>query len=414
MALVLSDLTNVLQKIIMPYVRDNFPKQTILLDQLKRNKGVTQMNDSFYASLRTGRHGGVGILANDANKMVTGKASFGQAKVVVKTLYGNFDISKLSIDATKTAKSAVANQLTFQAESLASDFSRSVNRQYFMDGSGIVAQVSSSASATSVVGTITTTTADDGHALDRYGSINGDIDPVAKYIHAGMILGVGTAAAAKGTVSSVGTGGTINFTGTTASVAADSIGVVDASLEGFGTAEIEGIGAAISSSTGTSLYATVARSTYGWTPQFGSTAEALTLSKMEDKYLAAKEYGQSGDRYAIFVNKTLYKKYGDILTTMRRTVNEADLLGGWTGLEFAVGAGRVGVFLDYDVPDGEVDIVNLDTWTICQVSDLDWLEETSGLLRRADYITYQATMVWFTNLLCLCPAANGRLTQKSD
>jgi len=414
MALVLSDLTNVLQKIIMPYVRDNFPKQTILLDQLKRNKGVTQMNDSFYASLRTGRHGGVGILANDANKMVTGKASFGQAKVVVKTLYGNFDISKLSIDATKTAKSAVANQLTFQAESLASDFSRSVNRQYFMDGSGIVAQVSSSASATSVVGTITTTTADDGHALDRYGSINGDIDPVAKYIHAGMILGVGTAAAAKGTVSSVGTGGTINFTGTTASVAADSIGVVDASLEGFGTAEIEGIGAAISSSTGTSTYATVARSTYGWTPQFGSTAEALTLSKMEDKYLAAKEYGQSGDRYAIFVNKTLYKKYGDILTAMRRTVNEADLLGGWTGLEFAVGAGRVGVFLDYDVPDGEVDIVNLDTWTICQVSDLDWLEETSGLLRRADYITYQATMVWFTNLLCLCPAANGRLTQKTD
>ena len=51
-----------------------------------------------------------------------------------------------------------------------------------------------------------------------------------------------------------------------------------------------------------------------------------------------------GDRYAIFVNKTLYKKYGDILTSLRRTVNETDLLGGWTGLEFAAGAGRVGVF----------------------------------------------------------------------
>ncbi len=421
MAIVLSDVSNALQKVIMPYIRDNFPKQTILLDQLKRNKGVTFMNDKFYATMRTSRHGGVGVLANDANKLVSGKASVGQAYVAVKTLYGNFDISKLAIDATKTAKGAVENQLTFQAESLASDFARSVNRQYFMDGSGIIAQVSASAANTAITGTICTTTCDDGAALDRYGSINGDLNPVAKYIQPRMILGIGTAAAAKATVSSIspiadGPGGTINLTGATASAAADAIGIMDASLEGFGTAEIEGVGAALSSSTGATTYANVARSTYGWTPQFGSTAEALTLSAMEDKYLAAREYGQMGDRYAIFVNKSLYKKYGDILTAMRRTVAETDLLGGWTGLEFAAGAGRVGVFLDYDVPDGEVDILNLDTWTICQVSDLDWLEspKEEAMIRRADYITYQATMVWFTNLLCLCPAANGRLTQKTD
>ena len=122
------------------------------------------------------------------------------------------------------------------------------------------------------------------------------------------------------------------------------------------------------------------------------------------------------DKFAILVNKTLYKKYGDILTSMRRTVNEADLLGGWSGLEFAAGAGRVGVFLDYDVPDGEVLILDLDSWTLCQVSDLDWLEDPNGggLLRLQNTITFQATMVWFANVMCLAPAANARETRKSD
>jgi hypothetical protein len=205
-------------------------------------------------------------------------------------------------------------------------------------------------------------------------------------------------------------------TGAPAIVANDTIYRVDGSGEGAGTAEIQGMRAALSSSTGASTYANVARSTYGWTPQIGTVSEALTLSEMEDKYIAAREYAMAGDRYAIFVNKTLYKKYGDILTTLRRTVNETELLGGWSGLEFQIGMGKVGVFLDYEVPDGEVLIINLDSWTVCEVSPMSWLEGPDGkpMIRRRDSITYQATMVWFTNLLCRAPGANGRLTQKTD
>ena len=122
------------------------------------------------------------------------------------------------------------------------------------------------------------------------------------------------------------------------------------------------------------------------------------------------------DQYAIFVNVTLYQKYGDLLTAMRRSVNTAELLGGWTGLEFAAGAGRVGVFLDYDVPDGEVIILDMDTWTMCQVSDLDWLEEPNAgaLIRLNNTIKYQATIAWFANVMCLAPAANAKETRKTD
>jgi len=413
MAVLLSNVTNTLQKVIMPFIQDNFNKQTILLDQVKKNKGVTFMNNYFYAPIRTSRHGGITNLADDGNTLVSGSSSTGQASVAVKILTGTFDISKLTMDATKTDKGAVANALTFQASTLASDFAKDVNRQYFSDGVGVLAQVSGSVGAGTMSLVYPDSNLDDGRSIDWYGTINNDI-AAAEYIQPGMVLGIGTAGADLGTVSSV-SGNTVVMTGSPAIVANDSVYRVDGNGEGAGTSEIQGVRAALSSSTGTSTYAGVARSTSGWTPQLGTTAGALTLSEMESVYLAAKKHAQMGDRYAIFVNKSLYKKYGDLLTSMRRTVNETDLLGGWTGLEFAAGAGKVGVFLDYDTPDGEVLIINLDTFTVTQVSDMGWMEDPSGsLVRRRDAITYQATMVWFTNLLCLAPGANGRLTQKTD
>jgi len=414
MSILISNVTNTLEKVIQPFIQDNFNKTTPLLDQIKRNDNVEFFNNSFYAPIRTSRHGGIVNLANDGNSLVSGSSATGQASVSVKILTGTFDISKLVLDATKTRPGAVENQLTFQARTLNNDFAKDVNRQYYSDGVGVLAQVAGSVGAGTLSVMLPNSSLDDGRSLDNYGTVNGDINP-AKYLQPGMILGIGTAAADLGTIASVSSN-TVVVTGAPAIVANDSVYRVDGSGEGAGTAEIQGLRAALSSSNGTSEYAGVARSTYGWTPQLGTIAEALTLSAMEDSYISAREFAMAGDRYAIFVNKTLYKKYGDILTALRRTVNQTDLLGGWTGLEFQVGMGKVGVFLDYEMPDGEVMIVNLDSWTVCEVSPMNWVEGPDGkpMVRRRDAITYQATMVWFTNLLCRAPAANGRLTQKTD
>jgi hypothetical protein len=414
--LLLTNVSNALNKIILPYIQDNFNKQTILLDQLKRNTGVTFMNDYFYAPIRTSRHGGVTNLANDGNVLVSGKASLGQAYVGVKIITGTFDISKLTLDATRTSKGAVENQLTFQASTLASDFAKAVNRQYYSDGIGAICEVVGTAATSITVKLVAAATGgtNDTRIQDANGSCNNDIGG-ADYIQPGQILGVGSAAGS-GTITVTSVSGTTVVVDDGDKTSAGGVlYIVDGSGGGAGTSEIQGMKAALSSSTGTSLYANVARSTFGWTPQISTTAGALTISAIEQQYLAAKKYAQMGDQYAIFVNTTLYKKYGDLLTAMRRVVNETELLGGWTGLEFAAGAGKVGVFLDYDVPDGEVFIVNLDSWTICQVSDLGWLEDVreGALFRRPDYITYQATMAWFTNLICRAPAANGHLTQRT-
>lgn len=415
--MLLSDFTAVLNEIVLPYVQDNFPKDKILVDQMKRNAGVSFINDEFIAPVRSARHGGIASMGNDGNNLNTtgAGASFTRGTVSVKRHSGAFRISKLAMDASQ-GKGAIKTALQAQIESLTDDFGRHINRMLYSDGVGVVAQVRAtggSVSGTECALEYPASTLDDGRSIDWYGTINGDISPM-KYVTANQLVGIGTGAAAVGTVSAV-TGTTLQFTGTLTTAANDSVYVLDGSGGGAGTAEIQGLRAALSSTTGTSTYAGLARTVVGWTPAFGSVSEALTLSRMEGSYLSAREYGRAGDTYVILVNKSLFRKYGDVLTAMRRSVNTADLLGGFKGLEFAAGDGNVGVFLDYDVPDGEILIVNLDTWRICQVQDLDWVAGSGGepLLRVANSITYEAAVVWFANAFCLAPAANGRETRKT-
>jgi len=78
--LILSGYASALKEILLPYIRDNFPKKTILLDQMKRNAGVNVINDEFIAPIYTNRHGGVANLADDNNNII----SIGKLKIDTK------------------------------------------------------------------------------------------------------------------------------------------------------------------------------------------------------------------------------------------------------------------------------------------------------------------------------------------
>lgn len=407
----ISNFSSALKEVLLPYIQDNWNTQTPMVDQIKADSGVEFINDNFYAAVRTSRHGGIVALNSDTSKLRSGQANTGQATVASKNLTGTFDISLKAMQASANKQGAVMSDLAFQAESLTKDFAKDINRQYYSDGYGVIAQVGGSVGAGTIGLTAIDSNLDDGRSIDWYGSVNGDIAE-GKYLQPGMAIGIGTAAADVGTVTSV-SGTTVVVTGSPAIVANDAIYKVDGD-DALG-GEIEGVRRALSSTTGTATYAGLARSTHGWTPQLGTTAGALTLTEMEQKYLAAQEYAMKGDKYMILTNVTLYRKYGDMLTSLRRSVNTLDLVGGWKGLDFAAGGGNVGVVSDFEVPDGEVVIINFDTWKLCQITDMGWVEEpgVGSLVRRRDYLTYQATMSWFANLICLAPGANARLTQKT-
>ena len=400
MAIGISDVSSALKKVLLPYIRDNFPKQTILLDQVKRNSGTTFMNDNFYVPLRTSRNAGVVNLSSDTAKLRNGAATIGQASTPVRTATGTFEISKLAIAATQNSKGSVEPMLRFQADSLMTDFSRSVNRQFMGDGSGIVAYV----------GTALGTAAGTAIPVRSVNPTNGDIHAV-KYIAPGAVIEIGTAI---GTVSSVvdgGSVGTVNVTSSITPGTADlSINFVDGDLSD--AAEFNGLDLFIG--TGGTLQALDRATTPQWEGQLGTVAGGtLTMKAMTSKHLQASEFAMSGDRYAVFANQTPYGAYGDLLVAYRRDVNTRELIGGWTGLEFAVGQKPVGVFLDYDTPEGRMMGVNLDALTVGEVEPMNWETDPSSdqpLLRRVDYLTYQAVMHYFAQFIALGPASSWKLT----
>ena len=410
----LSDFSAALKEVIQPYIADNVPKQAKFLQVLKRNDNVQFFNDAFYAPVRTNRHGGVVNLATSNAKLRTGSTATSNGTVGPKFLTATFDIYDVVMKASQNNRGAVESAMSFQMKTLKSDFSKNINRQYFSDCIGIVGQVSGSVGAGTLTVKYPDSSLDDGRSTEWYGTVNGDIKPT-KYLFTGQAIGIGTAGADAGTITTVtyvsGSLGTVVMTGAPAIVAEDSLYLLDGDETGAGTSEIQGFRLAISS--GTADYAGIARSNDIWAPQILGTAgnAALTVAYMETVYMNAVEYAQEGDKYAWFMNKSLYSKYGDLMTAMRRTVNKTELVSGWSGLAFEAGQGEVGVYLDFDCPDGEAILVNLDTWTVCQVEDMGFVGEDT--LRRSDYITFQKVWSWYTNLLCTCPAANGRMVRRT-
>lgn len=418
-AFAMGDYDSAFQKVIQPFIQDNVPKEAKLMQVIKTNDSVQQFNNNFYFPVRSNRHGGVVNLANDKAKLRTGSAPTTQGTVGQKLMTATFDISDVVKKASQGDKLAVESALDFQMRTIKNDFVKTVNRQYFSDGVGVLAQVANTSGSVGS-GTLAViypdTNLDDtrGDISGWHGPINYDIRPT-KYFTAGQAVGIGTAAADVGTITSVSGGsaqGTLVVTGAPAINNSDAVYLVDGDESAAGTSEIQGVRAALSVGTATT-YAGISTSLDVWAPQYMGTASnaALSINDMDTVFMSAYEYAQEGDRYAWFMNKSLYTKYGELLTALRRTVNQTELVSGWTGLKYEAGMGDVGVYLSYDCPDGEAILLNLDTWTVCQVAPMGFVED--NFLRRSDYITFQKVFSWYTNLACRCPAANGRMLRRT-
>lgn len=415
----IGNYTAAFKQVIQPYIQDNVPSQTKLLKVLKKNDSVQTFNNNFYFAVRSTRHGGVVNLSSPTAKLRTGYAQTTQGTISPKYVTATFDLSDVVMKASEGDKLAVESAMDFQMRTLTTDFSKSLNRQYWSDGVGVVAQVANTSGSVGA-GTLAVIYPDSnlddtrGDISGYYGAINYDIKPT-KWLAPGMAIGIGTAAADVGTITSISGGtaqGTLVVTGAPAINNSDAVYIVDGDESAAGTSDIQGIRSALSVGTATT-YAGISTSNDIWAPQYMGTAgnAALSIADMDTIYTAAYEYAQEGDRYAWFMNKSLYTKYGELLTALRRTVNKVELTSGWSGLSFEAGMGEVGVYLDYDCPDGEAVLLNLDSWTVCQVADMAFVQD--NLLRRSDYITFQKVFSWYTNLACRCPAANGRMVRRT-
>lgn len=392
----ISDISNVLQKVIAPKIQEVLPEDIIFYDMLKRNSGVQKLaNNTFYLTVRSGRHSGIAAVSEGA-KLASGKPKYDQYTVSSKYVFGTFELTDQVLEAAKDSKGALVNYMTEQTRALRIDFARELNRMFWGYGGEGVALV---AAGDATTGTTLT--------LAPMLSVNSDI-AATKYLAAGMKIECN---GDTDTIVSVDSATQVTLTTGFTRVAGETIKKTDG--DGTVVDEPMGMDGIVSNST-EALVPTFQGQTRASTPfanisYYDATSEALGLNKMELAYIAAKEYGNP--RF-VFMNKTLWKKYGNLLEGYKRTADLKEILsGGWKGLDFM--GGNAAVVLDYDVPDGKVFFIDPDSVTIGEMTPLSWIDRGDGVLRRIDYASWQGVLRWYGNLIGKNVQANAKLTTKT-
>lgn len=390
MALTISNIGAVLKKVIIPTIQNQLPKENVFFDKVKRNSGVTVMNNQIYIPARVGRHSGIYSVA-EGTEPYAGKAKYAQPYTDCKYTFGTLELTDQAIEAAQKGDvKAIASILSVEIEALKDDIKFDLNRQFHGAGTGKLCQSNGT-------GVSATTLIVDGNPNGGDGT---------EYLAEGMYIQVGTGAAVQ--IASIDSATQVTLA--TAYTWADDKTITKAS-----DAEMMGLAGIIDDGDNVASIQNIVRASYPWAnAHVEDTSATLTEAYMIDLYLNTRRYGGTK---VIFMGKTLYSYYGQLLTSLKKTADLKEVLaGGWKGLEFMDG---VGVMLDFDTWSGYVQFVDFDALTIGEMTEpFKWLEADAhgGILKRSasNRTVWEGTLKYYANLVAKKFKSMGRLSGKTS
>lgn len=402
--ILLSDLGDLLKKVIQPIIQDQLFRETILLNKLQKNKGITMNNGTFYITAKTAEHSGV-YNVPEGGSINDGKFSTAQMNAKSKYAYGRHTFTDQAIEALDGNPDALVNILTEASDELKNSMARDMQRQFYSFGQGVLATVNGAVTGT----TITV----NGPAQKKLGT---------QFIYPGQKLQIGTKAQIEwGTADAVTV---VDVPTETTFTVSASVTVADADLIVKDQAydltnsvytDMNGIMGLIdnNSSPVWSTLQGLSRSTKGFlnAPVYKpGSDEVLTISRMEEYYLKARKFGNPD---IVLSNSDLYAKYSSLLEASKRQVNTMDLSGGFTALEFAAGSKAIGVALDYDCDPTNMHILDTQSLSIGEMAPLSFLDTDGQIIRNigGNSANFSAIMKFYGELIVLRPKANARLTR---
>ena len=400
MALTISNISAVLKKVIIPVIQEQLPKESVLFDKIKKNSGVTIANNTIYIPVRSGKHSGIYNVA-EGNEPYSGKAKYEQPYEAIKYVFGTLELTDQSIEAAQKGDvKAIASILQVEISALKDDIRLDTNRQMHGDGYGVLCY----ANGTGVAATTTLTVGSNPNGGDA-----------TEYLAEGMYIHIGTNTAVA--ITSIDTSTTVTVA---AGISWDDH---DTIIKGTGTThtgttgsavEIMGLAGIIDDGDNRAIIHNITRSGATWAcAQTEDTSATLTEAYMIDLYLQCRRYGKTD---AILTGATLFSKFGQLLTSYKKTADMKEVLaGGWRGLEFMDG---VGVIPDFDTWSGYMQFINFDSLTIAEMSQpWQWLEADAhgGILKRNATVrtNWEGTLKYYYNLVGKKFKSLGRLSGKT-
>ncbi|MEM5875564.1 MAG: phage major capsid protein [Candidatus Aenigmatarchaeota archaeon] len=394
--IVISALSDVLEKVILPSVERNVYEKSAMMqlffgyspekqEAVRKNAmGVTFQNDKVYFTVLTDLNPSAMGYAEDET-LRSGKSTTAQGYLPIATVAGSTTISKQALNIKN--KGAIVNIVQFETTNLINSLAMEINRQIYGDGSGTVATTATSGSNTT--------------SIPLSASTNGDID-YSEYFPLGTYIKVGSSLAVKvvgKSTNSLTVDNAISYN------AGDPIKKVTGS--GTTATELTGLAKIVKDSD---TYANINPSTYPvWKAYVDSTAEALSLSKMHKAYYKANKLGSVD---YIFMNQTLFQKYGTLLEGKIQFQAKDVLYGGWKGITYM--GGLATVVLDYMCPDDRVYFLSSKKLVGMEYQPFEFEKGTDGnLLRIANKLSYELVASWMGQVGTFVRGAHAVLTNKT-
>lgn len=375
----ISDLSAILKKVIAPAIQRQLFKETVLLDKIKKNSGIIRMpNNTFYIPMQVGHHSGIYSVAEGA-QILKGEAKYAQPYVSAKYTFGSFEITDQAIEAANDSMAAVATIVNENTMSLKTALRKELNRIIHGDGTG-------------------TLTLANGAGV---GSTTLIVDSTEHLREGGQIV--------------VGAGGTRTIatvdSETQVTLTAVATWADNAVITRAGADEGMGLKGAIDDGDYVATIQNITRASNPYAVSYtDDTSEQLNENDLITAWLKAKKYGNPK---VLLMNEVLFQRYGSLLTSLKRSADLKEVLsGGWKGLDFMGGDGAV--MLDYDTPNGFVQVVDFDALTIGEMTPVSWLDRGAGALTKVpDYAKWEGTMRYYWNLIVKNFRANSRLSNKT-
>jgi hypothetical protein len=398
-------------------LREQLNTATVLLSKLDREEGTQDVyGKSFTVPLHVGRNLSAGIgRAEDGTLPTAGAQSYKTAVVPNKYVYGRIQLTGQVIKATKNSAGSFIKAIDSEVKGLTRDMKKAINRQLHSDGTDALGfwTAADNTSGTNI---------DDGQGNAfihvQSGGTYDLIDATDNDTTIGdsIVVTVG----AKGSTDYA-----ITWTGTVTGSADGDYLVPEDSL-GYQMMGIAGIidGNRASADpvvpagggTKTGLHG-LAYGTYDyWNAQVfhnSGTKRAMSLELLQDplsEIHVQSDFSESDVKF-LLSNVWMRDKYVALCQSMRRIVNEMELDGGFSGVEFN---GKPWV-IDSQCKRNRVYYIVPETMKIFRNADFDWMDMDGAVLSRvANKDAYEAVLYHYGDLACVTRNANGLLDDIID
>lgn len=407
---------------IKPGLHDQIKMNTIVYDRFNTRP---ELCVGKYAVVKVCTNGAQSVRPSNSSTFPTAKqGAYNEFHVLLKRgLYASLQFDGLAMAVGK-GPGAVKELVQTEVDKIEKAISNRLNKMFWADGSGRLAQLSAAIAAT-------TTGYVDGpwHGIDSNEYTNpgqylaDDID-VDIYSSAGVLE-----ADEANLVSAVdGGSGSSTLTFKTAVTASNNAYLflhdTYVTAEAAGTGVPMGLAGIISASnpyagiTALSAFQGVNRSTYAWAcaQVLNEGASAAAPAVLENKKILQMVHKcqQFGKVSVIITNGPIWRSYYAKLEADKTMPNEKAYWGGTSGLAFYGGnAKAIPIIWDEDCPDQSMYFIDDDQVVIVapDKAGLDWLPGDSGhiLNRVQGKDEYAANMRWYYNMSTTRPQALGLL-----